>query len=535
MPFPPASSRPRPRTVMCPLTSILAVSRAIRQGAPPGWTPRTTLGAGAPAAIPETGSTAMPSSKLSSESSALPGDTTSAAKNNPRVQVFMDDPPSEMKEAVAYAPARSKSRDPASYCRTLHSAQTVLPGSSQRRLRRTRGPGPRGSSAPGTTGFAPNECALNRISVEISACSRAASRIALCKPAASMRRIRSAALRASSALRRSVSAMRRALSRVCRISSAAFRAISAATRALSALCRASSARPRVLSAARRSRSAAERFLSAARRSSSALARTASSCKCRSRAVLRRAAPLAIGWRRRDERIPGSLTQTDGPAYRLDQLWRIVPDALLEDELRLLDVLDLLRRIPLDQHQVGELAWRDGADPLRLHRREARLDQELHPALIAEASQGAAVAGRIAAGQEGPAGGDERALELHLQLQQLLPVRRVLGGLRVAELVLQIQRARIRSHGFQRARLRAARRVEQLEHGQRGGDRHLALHQLGDELADLWRPHTHARQVGGRCARRWTFVRLLPRKELRVHHQAVLQVVDAQLRRLAKPD
>src|SRR5688572_14224960 len=95
----------------------------------------------------------------------------------------------------------------------------------------------------------------------------------------------------------------------------------------------------------------------------------------------------------------SLTDADQPLHRLNQLLRVVPDAVLEDDLHLLDVADVRRRVPLDDHQVGLLA--DGnrthprvfaeklraveaGNPDRLRRREARLDQKLDPAQIAEA-------------------------------------------------------------------------------------------------------------------------------------------------------
>ena len=64
IPLPPASSNPRPWTSMRPLTSTWARSPAMRQGTPPGLVPRTTLRTGAPALMPDTGSTPMPWAQL---------------------------------------------------------------------------------------------------------------------------------------------------------------------------------------------------------------------------------------------------------------------------------------------------------------------------------------------------------------------------------------------------------------------------------------------------------------------------------------
>ena len=82
---------------------------AIRQGTPPGPTLRTTLATGAPAEIPETGSTPIPPLKASSESLALPAGTMSAARNSPNVQIFIV-PPCKTEEAARRTLRRIRSQ-----------------------------------------------------------------------------------------------------------------------------------------------------------------------------------------------------------------------------------------------------------------------------------------------------------------------------------------------------------------------------------------------------------------------------------------
>src|SRR6185437_1011866 len=100
---------------------------------------------------------------------------------------------------------------------------------------------------------------------------------------------------------------------------------------------------------------------------------------------------------------------------LDQLRRVVAHPVLEHQRDVLDVADVLRRIALDQYQVGRLAHVDrtdllvgahearavqGGDPDRLHRRKAGFHQQLHFALVAVAGDHAAIAGRVETGQQG---------------------------------------------------------------------------------------------------------------------------------------
>src|SRR5438477_12315346 len=87
------------------------------------------------------------------------------------------------------------------------------------------------------------------------------------------------------------------------------------------------------------------------------------------------------------------------ADRFGKLLRVVPDAVLEDDFDLLDIVDVFRRVALHHHQVGRLARRDAADLLLLaeedgavpgsdlqclERHEPRIDQQLDLALIAVA-------------------------------------------------------------------------------------------------------------------------------------------------------
>src|ERR1041385_1603575 len=146
-----------------------------------------------------------------------------------------------------------------------------------------------------------------------------------------------------------------------------------------------------------------------------------------------------------------------PPDRREELLRIEANAVLEHDLDVLDVGDPGRRVALDHDQVGVLADGDAADAVlaaevlraverrdldRLDRREPALDQELDLALVAEAGEHAAVAGRIGAGDQEAAGGDERALERHVAAQPL-------GGLTAARRIGpakdQIRLARLRRH------------------------------------------------------------------------------------------
>src|SRR5713226_3254832 len=51
-------------------------------------------------------------------------------------------------------------------------------------------------------------------------------------------------------------------------------------------------------------------------------------------------------------------------YRLDQLGRVVTNPIFENDLRILNVFDLARRVTLDHHQIGLFADPDGADAIR---------------------------------------------------------------------------------------------------------------------------------------------------------------------------
>ena len=62
-----------------------------------------------------------------------------------------------------------------------------------------------------------------------------------------------------------------------------------------------------------------------------------------------------------------LTNPDQTLNRLDQLLGIVTDAVLENDLDILDVEDARRRVAFHDHQVRCLADCDRADPSRQDR------------------------------------------------------------------------------------------------------------------------------------------------------------------------
>ena len=165
-----------------------------------------------------------------------------------------------------------------------------------------------------------------------------------------------------------------------------------------------------------------------------------------------------------------------PAHRGDQLGAVVADAVLEDDLDLLDVGDAARRDrpstttrsaslpgamradPAGEAEVGRAV--QGGDPDRLDRREASLDQQLDLALVAEAGHDAAIAGRIRPGEQQAAGGDE--LPLQAQVVAHRPSRTRGAGV-IAALVARVEiglarlgRHRLHGAGLQRRARRATR-------------------------------------------------------------------------------
>src|SRR5688572_16740595 len=99
-------------------------------------------------------------------------------------------------------------------------------------------------------------------------------------------------------------------------------------------------------------------------------------------------------------------------HGLDQLLRVVADAVFEDDLHFLDVENVGGGVSFDNHQVSLFARSDGPDAgvlaqktrtvetrnlNRFNRRKTCFDQQLNLAQIAEASHNAAVTGRIEAG------------------------------------------------------------------------------------------------------------------------------------------
>jgi len=134
------------------------------------------------------------------------------------------------------------------------------------------------------------------------------------------------------------------------------------------------------------------------------------------------------------------------------------------------------------------------DPDRFHGREARLHQQLHAALVAVAGHHAAVAGRVAAGEQRAAGGaNARSNCISAAAASSSPPR----PWRRCALRSWFCKYRARASGDIASSRRGCvmrRRIEQLEYRQRRGDRHLPFDQLGDEPLDLRRAHLHARQL-----------------------------------------
>src|SRR6185312_12886239 len=97
----------------------------------------------------------------------------------------------------------------------------------------------------------------------------------------------------------------------------------------------------------------------------------------------------------------ALSQADQALHRLGQLDRIKSHPVLEYPLHLLDVIDVLRRVTRDDHEIRRHARRNGADAVvftqvdrailgrdvdGLDGRETCLDQKLEPTLVAESRQ-----------------------------------------------------------------------------------------------------------------------------------------------------
>src|SRR5215470_18177765 len=97
--------------------------------------------------------------------------------------------------------------------------------------------------------------------------------------------------------------------------------------------------------------------------------------------------------------------------RLKQLLRIESYPILEDDLDVLDIRNLARRVAFDHDQIGILPWLDGSDCLfaaeipcavkrcdldRVGGSEPCLHQQFDLTLIAEARQDVSPTGRIGA-------------------------------------------------------------------------------------------------------------------------------------------
>ena len=126
---------------------------------------------------------------------------------------------------------------------------------------------------------------------------------------------------------------------------------------------------------------------------------------------------------------------DHTAHGLDQLCGVVADSALEDDLHVLNVGDVGRRISLDDNEICLFAGRNRAetgrgsqklgpvrrrDVDRLDRREAAFDEELDAALVAKTGEDAADACRVGAGEEKAACAHEGQLERHFLCHESAP-------------------------------------------------------------------------------------------------------------------
>src|SRR5688572_30396955 len=151
--------------------------------------------------------------------------------------------------------------------------------------------------------------------------------------------------------------------------------------------------------------------------------------------------------------------------RINQLLRVVADALLEHGLDLTDVANRRRRIAVDDDQVCLLAGGEAAHPLvaaeilgavqrrdrnRFERRETGVDEQLDLPLIGKARNHTAAAGRVRAGDQQAARLRERALERHAfreqgQVDRLLVLRR--PRVVLFELLAQLRRQHFKARRF----------------------------------------------------------------------------------------
>src|ERR1700742_2612987 len=135
--------------------------------------------------------------------------------------------------------------------------------------------------------------------------------------------------------------------------------------------------------------------------------------------------------------------------RLRKLHGVEADAVLEDGLDVLDVIDVLRGIARDDDEISHLAGGNrtdllalteiqravlGGDMNRLHGRESCIDQQLDAALIAISQQSSRL--------------HEIAFELHLLLERYRAQRIILFGNAASD--LQISRPVLRTQGQLRA-------------------------------------------------------------------------------------
>ena len=167
----------------------------------------------------------------------------------------------------------------------------------------------------------------------------------------------------------------------------------------------------------------------------------------------------------------------------------------------------------------------GLDVNRLERREARLDQQLHLALIAEPGDGAAVTGRIETGEQRAAGLDERHFEVHRSPQ---PRRPALIGARSRDQVvgLRERRQHVQKRGISGSRPGTPASAT-------GSVESIATFLFTRYLIRSWICGESISGFALVAGARRAFVRLFARHEVGARADAVLEAVDAEIGRFAE--
>src|SRR5258706_12701233 len=121
------------------------------------------------------------------------------------------------------------------------------------------------------------------------------------------------------------------------------------------------------------------------------------------------------------------TNPDQSLPRLNKFLRVVADAVFENDLPLVDVVNICSGISFYDHQVSLFANCDGADTGvlsekpgavqggnldRFDWRETGFDQQFDLTQIPKPRDNTTVARRVESGHQQTAGGDKRAFEVH---------------------------------------------------------------------------------------------------------------------------